>query len=214
MTRDIVILAKSNKHSNYCIAGIDINTCEWIRPVSSLTDIERAVPKCDVIYSNGEELNVFDVVRISFLEHIPTAAQNENYLYDETKRWVKVGELSPTDIEVYDESLYVDYIFGNTEKSITERYLTGKSLLLVKIDDPSVFIKTFETKKISFNFHYNGEEYRYISVGDPNVLEAFNSKNDGIYDLGRSCYAVFSLTDKYQYNGKYYKMLASIISLD
>ena len=56
-------MAKSNKHSNYCIAGIDINNREWVRPVSSLTHIERAVPREDATYENGEEVQVLDIVR-------------------------------------------------------------------------------------------------------------------------------------------------------
>lgn len=35
MEKKIIILTKSKKHSGYCVAGIDYETGEWIRLVSS-----------------------------------------------------------------------------------------------------------------------------------------------------------------------------------
>lgn len=33
MVKTIVVLAKSIKHGKYCVAGKDINSNEWVRPV-------------------------------------------------------------------------------------------------------------------------------------------------------------------------------------
>ena len=35
MKKTIVILAKSIKHQHFCIAGKDLETRQWIRPVSN-----------------------------------------------------------------------------------------------------------------------------------------------------------------------------------
>ena len=41
------------------------------------------------------------------------------------------------------------------------------------------------------------------------VFQHFKSRGDGTYHpFGESCYVVFSLTDKYSNDGKYYKMAA------
>jgi hypothetical protein len=68
MKKDIVILAKSSKHSDFCIAGIDIETLEWIRPISDNDLTEGAVPREDIRYESGGEINLFDIVRINFKE--------------------------------------------------------------------------------------------------------------------------------------------------
>lgn len=34
MYKKIVLLAKSKKHQNYCVAGKDVDTGEWVRLIS------------------------------------------------------------------------------------------------------------------------------------------------------------------------------------
>ena len=58
MEKKIIILTKSKKHSGYCVAGIDYETGEWIRLVSSDLETEGAVPCEDLQCSNGETLEV------------------------------------------------------------------------------------------------------------------------------------------------------------
>lgn len=43
MEKKIIILTKSKKHSGYCVAGIDYETGEWIRLVSSDLETEGAL---------------------------------------------------------------------------------------------------------------------------------------------------------------------------
>ena len=56
MEKTIIILTKSKKHSGYCVAGIDFETGEWIRLVSSDIETEGAVPNETLQLSNGETL--------------------------------------------------------------------------------------------------------------------------------------------------------------
>ncbi len=210
MYKEIVVLAKSHKRNNYCIAGIDVNTGEWIRPVSDSLYLERAVLVDDAKYKTGEEVEILDVVRIKFLEYIPSEAQKENYLYDKDYCWQKIGSMNIEDVIDawgYDES---EYIFGNTNKFINSDLLDGKSLLLIKVDEPEIFVHQFpEKRKPCFNFKYNGNNYRYIQIGDISLYKEFSQKNVGSYSLGRCATAVFSLTDRYT-DGRYYKMLATL----
>ena len=210
-SRDIIIMAKSNKHSNYCIAGIDINNREWVRPVSSLTHIERAVPREDIVYENGEEAQLLDVVRINFIEALPTDAQTENLLYDDTIYWKKIDSWSLDDLLRFIMPQNLDYIFVNAQKALYEHELTGKSLAFVRIDNPRICVKNFDNrKKATLLFEYKGNEYKFIAISDPCVLKEYLEKPEGVYRIGASSYAVFSLTNKYQQDGKYYKMLATL----
>lgn len=209
--RDIVVMAKSNKHGEYCIAGIDINTYEWVRPVSSLIDIERAVPREDATYENREEVQVLDVVRINFIEALPTDAQTENILYDDTICWEKIDSWSLDDLLRFIMPQNLDYIFVNAQKALYANELTGESLAFVRIENPRVCVKDFDNRtKATLLFEYKGNEYKFIAISDPCVLEQYLDKPEGVYRIGASSYAVFSLTNKYPQDGKYYKMLATL----
>ncbi len=211
MTKDIIILAKSTKHyPSYCIAGIDVNTGEWIRPISDDVEKEGAVPPDDIIYEDGTEVNVLDIVRISFIKAFPSNAQPENMLYDDTIYWEKIGETTIEEIAKNYELNNQNFIFSNTKKDLFENELPGNSLMLVKIQNPYIVVKTFEKRKIQICFDYNNCHYDYIRVEDTNVVEQYNRCNDGTYYLPNELYAVLSLTDKYYKTGKYYKMLAHL----
>ena len=43
--RQIIVLSKSSKYQDYCVAGIDIYTGEWIRPITNNTVKENGIPK-------------------------------------------------------------------------------------------------------------------------------------------------------------------------
>lgn len=211
MTKDIVIMAKSIKHyPNYCIAGIDIKSGEWIRPVSDDDESECAVLEEDAIYEDGTEVKILDIVRIEFVNHSPNDAQYENYQYDCTKYWKKIGEISLQNvIDIYQLD-NPKFIFGNDEKAVCDEELTGTSLLFLKIQNPTICVKTFERKKVSINFTYNNIEYRYIQIGDSELYKKYKTYPDGYYQIANEKIAVFSLTGKYIKDGKYYKMLAQL----
>lgn len=75
--RQIVILAKSKKGSGHCIAGIDYKTGEWLRPISK-SGHEGSIAKNVV-----ENINIFDVVEIDFLDNCENKVQSENYYYND-----------------------------------------------------------------------------------------------------------------------------------
>lgn len=211
MTKDIVIMAKSTKHyPNYCIAGIDIENGEWIRPVSDDVESEGAVLKEDAIYKNGMEVEILDVVRIKFVKHIPNDAQKENYLYDSEQPWEKIGEMSLQEvIDKYQMDNHA-FVFVNTNNALYDKELTGDSLLFLQVQNPYILVNTFpERKNITVNFTYNNNTYRYISIGNINLKNPYRNLKDGKYDLGQEKLAVFSLTGQHK-DGKYYKMLAQL----
>lgn len=210
MEKTIIIMAKSFKHNNYCIAGIDIETGEWIRPVSDNNNLEGAVLIEDTVYQNGNEVQLFDVVTIQFIKYYPKKAQHENYLYDSKRKWVYKGSVT---LNYVIKKFGVDsenFIFGNTLKSLNEKALTGKSLMLVQIHNPAIWVKRYpERTAITLSFTYACNSYTFIPVSDIGLHENYINLLDGKYELGTSRYAVFSLTDSFS-DGKYYKMLAQL----
>ncbi|TJX12703.1 hypothetical protein E9840_12260 [Tissierella creatinini] len=211
MLKEIIILAKSIKRGGYCIAGLDTETGEWIRPISDNIITEGAVPKMDTILSNREELKIFDKVIIELVSHSPTKAQPENYVYDSSVAWEKTGTSSLRQVLEFRGYDKVNKIFYNTEKSVSEEEVGGQpSLLLLNVNNPSILIKTFEKKKIQFNFEYNGCSYNFFQVGDELVRSKYMNRVDGKYPYNDNVDVVFSLTDKYSNTGRYYKMVAQL----
>lgn len=212
MEKKIIILTKSKKHSGYCVAGIDYETGEWIRLVSSDSETEGAVPWEDLQYSNGETLEVYDIIMCRLLRKCGTIVQPENCLYDETVKWEKVGKSNLDEvikIHGYDS---MDYVFENEDTKLSADWIFSgnPSLCLLKVKDASVWVKTFEDKKISLNFTYDDIQYKYMSISQIDLLNYYRNKIDDSYPLG-TVTVVFSLTDKYYWNGKYYKVVAQIL---
>ncbi len=213
MKKEIIILTKSIKRNDYCVAGIDATTGEWIRVVSDNEATEHAVSDYDMKYSNGTTARVFDIVQINFIEKVPTMVQPENWLFDDTFTWKKVGESNLQEILKLHPYETPNRIFYNTGKSVVESeidFSAHSSLLLVRIPTSTIFIKTFERKKFNYNFTYNSETYQYISITDEEVRRKYHASQDGSYPFRSNLPVVFSLADIYK--GEYYKIAAQFLS--
>lgn len=212
MNKEIIILTKSSKHDDYCIAGIDTTNGEWIRPVSPNKTFEGAVPLRDIVYKNGSAAKVFDKVQIEFLSHSPTDSQPENYAYDSAVKWVKTGESSLSEVIRFRGYDKPEKIFYNNSNVVLDSEVGGESsLLLVDVKNSYIFIKTFpDNRKLQFNFLYNNIEYKYFKISDIAIKNTFIDEADGRYNYKDELPVVFSLTDKYNLTGKYYKMVAQM----
>lgn len=137
MKKTIILMTKSFKRNNYCIAGIDCKTGGWIRLVSDDKDSEGAVLCEDVKYNDGTEANVLDIVEVDLIRPNPTAAQSENWLYNRNITWKKCGVATLQQaINFRGLDNCGDNFFGNTDKSISPQNVNGKSLALIKADFP------------------------------------------------------------------------------
>jgi hypothetical protein len=210
--KEIIILAKSYKHSpNYCIAGIDTATGEWVRPVSDNLSTEGAVPPNDIQYENGRELSLLDVVRIKLIKPVPTLAQPENVLYDSRQYWTKIRNGSLQEVFTKRGFDNCDRVFSNNFNKLADSELPGRSLLLLKIQQPAIFVEEqYERKKVTLDFSYKGIHYKWFTVSDIALVKNYIKRDYGRYPLANEGTAVFSLTGKYEGNGKYYKMLSQL----
>ena len=132
---NLVILAVSAKHNNYCVAGVDIDSGKWIRPISERAELEEAVPLEDLKYPDGSQVELLDVVEIKFSDRsVDNPIQPENFFYNPKYFWQKVGRVTLQ--EVIDRRGYDlrDRIFYNDERSIfgadVEKISNRESLIL------------------------------------------------------------------------------------
>jgi hypothetical protein len=211
MEKEIIVLAMSEKYGNYCIAGIDISTGKWIRPMSERKDLFGAVP-LDIKYNNGKKPKILDIAKINFIRYEPNRTQTENYVYDSSQRWIKKGTFSKNDLPKYINRN--KYIFFNDDKKLEPKDILNipkikrYSLTLVKPLTIDINIKTFEQKNITISFNYNNINYEYIKVTDPIFKNEYLSHDDGWETLS-NCFLVLSLGEEWK--GYLWKMVATII---
>ena len=217
--KTIIILAKSAKNNNYCIAGINVDTNEWVRPVSSDQSISEAVPLDDVVCSDNIQLQVLDVVKIQFNDNLNNnPIQPENLYYDEHYRWRKINEVNIQYVTGFHGFDNRNAIFYNYDRSIPEAEIKGmpqlyrESLLLLPIENLIIDVEHRNgNPKFYANFEYNGRQYKKFGVSDIDIINNFMDHKEGQYFLKKNANVVFSLTNPFHYNSKCYKMIAQVV---
>lgn len=97
----IVCLANSWKLNERCVAGIELSSGAWVRPVSNLPHGE--VPTALTVVS-GHDIGLLDVV------DVPLSAKGPDYGFERENRliepgpWQLVAKLQPKDVEKYCEN--------------------------------------------------------------------------------------------------------------
>ena len=211
MKKILVILAKSEKYGNYCVAGIELSTNKWIRPISHDEKIFDAVKASELSYADKTETQIFDIAEIDFEEtRVENPVQPENFFFKGT--WKKLAHWNLNDVEKFCGYDNADFIFYDTSRRLELSTLTekNKSLLILPIKNLSVS-KEFRNEAIKFyaNFSYGGKNYERFGVGDISLREKFSEKQ-GEFFIAEKAVATFSLTNPYKDN-RCYKMLATLL---
>ena len=61
MTKEVAILTKSSKHGGFCVAGVDLDTGEWVRLVSDDVQSHGALSRRDITYEDRSICTPLDV---------------------------------------------------------------------------------------------------------------------------------------------------------
>lgn len=210
MYRDIVVLTKSRKLGGHCIAGIDIHTGEWVRPVATYNyEHQKTLFADDAMYDNGREVEVLDVVRVPIkAQPLRSIYQPENVAVMYKAPWEKLGEMAFAEVLRRFPQEEPEFIYDDTRHKFPEEERCWRdfgSLLLVPVED--VLISTLEGYKTKVNLSYHGREYRYLSLTDTD-LEGIEEQ----YFPGRS-YVVVSLAET-AYKGYFFKYVAKVFTAD
>lgn len=177
MKKQIICLANSYKPGGRCVAGIDVDTGNWIRPVSQETD-SGAIPT--EIVSN---VKLLDIVEFEMVEEVPDGFQSENVHFKKDSIAV-VDSVSLDEIEKY--CVESGKIFGNYGKAVNEEHIENlnHSLIIVNVTDVTVNEKYYEGKahpKIRIKFDFDGHEYD-LPVTDPIFLDKYKENKNILHD--------------------------------
>ena len=204
-TINFVMLAKSKKYYNYCVAGIDSKSGEWIRLVSDNKDIACAITQEQLAYENGECAKLLDEMEVKVERDPSNPPQTENWLLVSEKPQ-KIGELSLSEALRIHQIEEPEYIFGDSDDRI-KKDLASKmknSLALIEVSD--FYITENVGGKVKGKFTYNGHSYNRISVTDPQLFDI----SPGL--IFKNALIVVSLAPPYyEYS---YKLVAAVYGLD
>jgi hypothetical protein len=115
--KTIVCLANSRKLGDRCVAGIDVDSGEWIRPVGSGS--HGAVTRDEQELDDGSLPSVLDLISVPLGRAAPQEGQPENWHLG-PGRWKKVGELDEGEARKLLEQLATDEpVFGTNARSVS-----------------------------------------------------------------------------------------------
>ena len=133
---EVVILAKSIKHKQYCVAGKCVANGVWVRPVASKDGAE--LQKSNVLISNNYgqfEAKPLQKVIMNFVQHAPLIFQPENFVVD-GEPWRQNYKINLSDLEKYLDK--PNDIWGSGDKISAEAIRLGlmrieSSLYLLRV---------------------------------------------------------------------------------
>lgn len=202
----VVVLTKSSKFSGYCVAGINYYSGEWVRLVTEDLVSHGAVRAEDLIYEDGKECEILDVIKVPIIGSVNDVLQPENIKMDTSKYIQLIGKATMGDVLKIHPTEIRNNILGNKYPYIKDEKVgqLGYSLTLVKVNN--LLIKQVSnpggSPKTKADFTYQFERYENISVTD----YRFYSIADGT--LFKEAYLVVSIGTPY--NNKYYKFVSAI----
>lgn len=204
----IICLANSFKRGGRCIAGIDLETGNWIRPIGS--GHEGAIG-CERLI-DGTEPHLLDVLNIPIGNNADNlSCQPENRIL-QSGPWKKVGEMTEDEVMQYIEN--TTCLLHNNEKKVFLFEFQDdipesnwKSLQLIHVENARFYKNPWNKTECSFS--YSGHRY-LLPVLCPEGDEQIGSR--GNYLLTISMGGPYRR--KQEDELACWKMVAGVIELD
>jgi len=199
---EMVILANSVKHGAHCVAGKDINTKKWVRPVGSKSGC--ALTHKQVMCSNpyGQyPAKPMQKIIMALGNHVPKINQPENFEVDGSN-WTQHYKIAESELEGYLD--YPNDLWGAGDRVLFNQIKTGavtisNSLCLVKVE--SLKLYTCSDNKRRCSFIYKGFNYD-LAATDPMF--------DKLLSTSAVLQGVLCISLGEEYHGYCYKLVVSI----
>lgn len=206
MKKTIVILARSIKNHQLCIAGKDLDTKEWIRPVSNIHGAAITREQCRLTFEGAGytwDSKVLHNAEIEFVAHRPLYYQPENYEIAGSQWLQRYNSDIRTLFTLLD---FPDTLWGSSSNRVSTNLIkngVSASLYLIQVKNLYLYINQYGKRKV--DFAYNGIQYTNFSCTDPNV-DFLRSKSER-YNNAILC---LSLGELFPQDNCHYKIVASI----
>lgn len=217
----IICLANSLKHGDRCIAGIEISTGKWIRPVS---DLEDGRVTRDIRLIDGKEPQLLDILEIP-LADISPGHECENRLILAGK-WQLAGRASVRDLIPYCES---EILYNQWANPVPFSFLQKlpqaqrRTLQLIKV--PRIDLRKYgDTGKWEATFAVKNSQVIKAKITDLEFTEQFNTcinyiqaAVDTAISLGKEYLMIISFSQPWQKNPgeelACWRLIAGVIEL-
>ena len=208
---EILVLANSKKLGGRCIAGIDVVTGKWVRPISTTEHGEFTWEGCSIMVGGATRpVKSLDIIEISVGVNKPGIGHPEDFLTNHGN-WRFVRSLSVGDAtQMLDKFLDNghDLLINRTSsvpESVARSGLVTKSLCIIRID--SAKFETNYKNQLRVVFSHKGRKYDLpVTDEDPWVADAKRSPSS--VEKG-PWYFTISLGEPY--NGNMWKLIAGAI---
>jgi hypothetical protein len=207
----IICLANSKKHGERCIAGIDICTGKWIRPVSELEDGKISSENRLV---NDEEPQLLDIL------NIPLGERNSGYECENLTIlkgvWEKKGQVSPSALLKYceQEIIYSEYPKAVPYSVIEYLPLNERRTLQLIKATVSKIHKYEDSQKWEASLSISNLQTLTAKVTDVTMIHKLNQ---GLNIQGKECLFTISLAQPWRKNDSdelsCWKLIAGVIEL-
>lgn len=168
---DIIILSRSSKHGKYCVAGIHLQTGNFVRLCSEDASTHGALSETDLEYDDRSSCAILDIARIYVKGNRPLLTQPENIVIDQSRSWHKLGRYTVNDLDIYLTKEPRGLVYGSTSSIATPEQVIqgGKSLILVKAEGIHFYrtMNIYGSRKSKVDFTINGTIHREYSMTDP-----------------------------------------------
>lgn len=199
----VLILAKSIKYHEFCLAGICLDSYEYVRILGS--GMYEAFRDCDCQLDNGRNIEVLDILELELEKVKNNSAQTENYKCLSHKAKY-CGKYQVTDLQDIYQKLHKGQSFlqnlkGNNYLSREQYEIMTHSLELIEVDH-------FDVQKGKCSFSFQGQHYSHMSVTDT-CFKYHDIKNVHAYLL-------ISLSGEDQFTkekNRFYVFIASVLIL-
>ncbi len=222
---EMLCLANSRKRRGRCVAGIDLNTGKWIRPVSArhegslfenqffVGEEETGEDSLVPVGYNPQWAAPFDLIHLAVRQPYPLPHHPEDWILDERETWIwisrglKEKHISVLKAEV--EKSDTELIFGGQETKVPYARFSQSpveaSLALIKLDSATVVVKQHPEKprkQLRLRFSHKGVAYAF-PLTDPALDATLETSPIGEYpiqSLGKDpsrLYAVVSLSEPF-----------------
>lgn len=206
--QEMVVLANSYKEGGLCLAGKDLTTKKWIRPVSN----SNGGSLSKLAYSNITPLNI---VSMDLSQHVPLVEQPENFLISDSKTYIQ-GNFPRLALENLIDTPSNLWMYGSKKDRVTPQEILSnqaihQSLYLIKVEKLKIIVESnfCGGTKLVGEFHYNDVSYR-LSITD---LSYCHYKNNpiGFFKIETNQYLCLSLGAFFVPTGHHYKLIAAIL---
>ena len=206
---DMIILTRSSKYRDYCVAGIDASSGQFVRLVTDNDKTHGALTYSELIMDNGCNASPLDMVHVEKAQYSPSVIQKENFRIKQGECLQYLRTVTVEEIVQYHPVSSRTGIFNHIQPVIqfVDAKALGHSLELAYVNNLVVYTESKKGRcRTKADFEINGQHYKRFSVTDPRFYG-----NDGAINAIKNALIVCSIADdEWAIDHGYYIFIAAI----